>query len=81
MSDTHKAFLAGQEALHPILQQIQAISQMYPSYPGPGVAVPNPAAAAAVHSNPPTDDVSLDIAQEGLQESTRFVWSGLERLT
>ena len=85
MNDAHRAFLASQDPLHPILQQIQATSQMYPSYPGPGAAVPNPgpdnmmlaAAAAAASNNPATDDVSLDIAQEGLQESTRFVWFGL----
>ncbi|KAK7104354.1 uncharacterized protein [Littorina saxatilis] len=77
MTDAHKAFLAAQGPVHPLLQQIQANSQIYPSYPGPGVngtdtlmMAAMASGAAAGGSNPPTDDVSLDIAQEGLQEST-----------
>ncbi|XP_076442125.1 uncharacterized protein LOC143281076 isoform X2 [Babylonia areolata] len=82
--EAHRAFLASQPPVHPLLQQIQAISHMYPGYPGLGQAVPNPGqlspapgaagvllgAMAAAGSSLQTDDVSLDIAQEGLQEST-----------
>ncbi|KAL8572547.1 hypothetical protein ACOMHN_040451 [Nucella lapillus] len=88
--EAHRAFLASQAPLHPVLQQIQAMSQMYRAYPGPGqpgpMMIPGPAglvpglvpgvdgsmvgALAAAGVSLPADDVSLDIAQEGLQEST-----------
>jgi hypothetical protein len=99
MSDVpaaHRAYLAGQPPPHPILQQIQALSQAYPGFPGQGVVPPNVAALAAAGgiSNPllmaamaaaggvlpgtsaaVADDVADDIAQEGLQETTRYIFA------
>lgn len=43
-TDEHRAFLAKQPPMHALLQQIHAMSQMYPSYPGPGSSGSDPTA-------------------------------------
>ncbi|KAK7504954.1 hypothetical protein BaRGS_00003982 [Batillaria attramentaria] len=75
MNSAHAAFLATQD-VHPILQQLQTMSQLYPGFPPDKTDKKDDlddlilaGTSASTNNNASTDDVSLDIAQEGLQES------------
>ena len=77
----HQAFLNQQPPLHPILQQIHSTSAMSMSGTDGVPALANPLLMQALQNAGhnigdnalPSDDVAMDIAQEGLQESTRWV--------